>query len=108
MGSLADDLWRKLKNIKLELLQLKQRKRASTTSKYYIYKVSGDTFYSSWLIEYKESSQPIVSEVLSYYDTSLGTPNNNQQYIFSFSQASAELTVLSTREIIRVTGIASA
>lgn len=106
MVGLANDLWRKLKNIKLELLQLKQRKRASTTSKYYIYNVSGDTYYNAWLIEYKDGIQPIVTEVLSYYDTSLTTPSNNQQYIFSFSQASAELTVLSTREIIRVTGVA--
>lgn len=105
MVGLANDLWRKLKNLKIELLQLKQRKRASTTSKYYIYKVSGDTYYNAWLIEYRDGNQPIVTEVLSYYDTSLSTPSANQQYIFSFSQASAELTVLSTREIIRVTGV---
>lgn len=107
MGSLANDLWRKLKDIKIELLMLKQKKRASTLSKYYTYKVSGDTYYNAWLIQYKDGVQPIVTEVLSYYDTSLSAPNNSQQYIFSFSQASAELTVLSTREIVRVTGVST-
>lgn len=105
MGSLADDLWRRLKNLKLELLRLKQKKRAGTTSRYYTYKVFGDNYYNAWLITYENGNQPIITEVLSYYDTSLSTPSNNQQYIFSFSQASAELTVLSTRKITRVNGI---
>lgn len=105
MGSLANDLWQRLKNLKLELLQLKQKKRASTTTKYYIYKVSGDEFHNAWLIQYEDGSQPIVTEVLSYYDTSLSAPSGNSQYIFSFSQASAELTVLSTRKIAKVSGL---
>jgi len=102
---LYDEFITRLKNYKRELLQLKQVKRASTNSKYYTYSVSGDTFYSAWLVTYKAGDQPIVSEVLSYYNTSLSVPSGNQQYIFSFSQASAQLTVLSTREIQSVVGI---
>lgn len=102
---IADNYYEKLKNFKRELLRLKQTKRASTNSVYYIYKVSGDNYYNAWRINYASGDQPIVTEVLSYYDTSLAAPNGNQQYIFSFSQASAELTVLSTRKITSVVGI---
>ena len=97
--------WQELKNMKRELLNLKQVKRASTTSKYFVYNVSGDQWYTSWLISYKDGTQPIITEVLSYQKTSLSSPVGNEQYIFSFAQASAELTVLSTREIISVEGI---
>lgn len=103
--AIADDMWKKLKTLKLELLQLKQKKRASTTSKYYIYNLSGDTYYNIWEITYDNSTQPIVTEVLSYYNTALATPTGNTQLIFSFAQASAQMTVLSTRKIISVRGV---
>ena len=105
MASLTDTLQIRLKGYKRELLNLKQVKRASTNSRYFIYKVTGDQVYYSWLITYADGDQPIITEVLSYYDTSLSAPATNQQYIFSFSQASAQLTVLSTRQIESVVGI---
>lgn len=105
--AIGDDMWKRLKTLKLELLQLKQKKRAGTTSKYYIYELSGDIYYNIWEIVYEESSQPIITEVLSYYDTALATPTGNKQLIFSFAQATAQMTVLSTRKIISVTGIRS-
>lgn len=106
MSLAYDDFYKRLKGYKQELLQLKQVKRASTNSKYYIYKASGDNLYFTWLVTYKDGDQPIIAEVLSYYDTSMSAPSGNQQYIFSFAQASAELTVLSTREVQSITGIA--
>ena len=105
--AIGEDMWKRLKILKLELLQLKQKKRASTTSKYFIYKLSGDVYYNIWEIVYEDSSQPIITEVLSYYDTALATPVGNKQLIFSFAQATAQMTVLSTRKIISVTGIRS-
>ena len=101
----AEELWQKLKGFKRELLNLKQSKKVSTNCKYFIYKVSGDTTHYSWKITYKAGSQPIISEVYSYYTTSMSVPSGNEQYIFSFSQESAELTVLSTREIQSVVGL---
>lgn len=102
---IAEELWQKLKGFKRELLNLKQSKKVSTNCRYFIYKVTGDTVHYSWRITYEEGMQPIISEIYSYYDTSLTVPVNNQQYIISFSQASAELTVLSTREIKNVVGL---
>ena len=102
---IAEELWNKLKSFKREILNLKQSKKVSTVCKYYTYKVSGDTLHFSWLITYKAGNQPIISEVYSYYNTSLSVPSSNQQYIFSFNQASAELTVVSTREIQSVVGL---
>jgi len=102
---IAEELWNKLKSFKREILNLKQSKKVSTVCKYYTYNVSGDTLHYSWLITYKTGSQPIITEVYSYYNTSLSVPSSNQQYIFSFNQASAELTVVSTREIQSVVGL---
>lgn len=102
---IAEELWRKLKGFKKELLNLKQSKKVSSNNKYYVYKVSGSTLHYAWRITYEDGEQPIVSEVYSYYNTSLTVPVNNQQYIISFSQASMELTVLSTRKIVSVVGL---
>lgn len=101
----AEELWNKLKGFKKELLNLKQVKKVGTNCRYFIYNVSGDTTHFAWRITYKDGTQPIISEVYSYYTTSLTVPVGNQQYIISFSQASAELTVLSTREIESVVGL---
>ena len=102
---IGEELWKKLKGYRQELLNLKQVKRVSTNSRYFIYNVTGDDPHSAWLITYKDGNQPIISEVLSYYYTSLTAPSGNQQYIISFSQASAQLTVLSTREVESVVGL---
>lgn len=102
---IAEELWAKLKGFKRELLNLKQSKKVSTICKYYIYNVSGDDAHYSWLVTYKSGTQPIISEVFSYYQTSMTVPTGNQQYIISFMQASAQLTVLSTREIESVVGL---
>lgn len=102
---IAQELWHKLKSYKIELQALKQFKKASTNSRYYIYKVDDDSTHTAWLITYEAGNQPIITDVLSYYDTSLGSPSNNQQYIFSFSQATAQLTVFSTRPIVSVVGL---
>lgn len=103
----GDELVRELKSLRQEILNLKQVKRASTNSRYFIYKVEGDAQYFSWEITYADGDQPIVSEVFSYQQTALSSPVGNKQYIFSFAQASAELTVLSTREILDVVGVDS-
>ena len=102
---IADVFWRRLKRLKQELLNLKQLKKANCASKYYISSTSSGTYYNTWRITYKAGSQPIISEVLSYQDTSLSAPVGNQQYIFSFSQTTNTITVLSTREVISIEGI---
>ena len=101
---ISDELWRKIKNLRQEILNLKQVKKANCASKYYIYEVSGD-YYNSWLITYKTGTQPIIAEVFSYADTSMSAPNGNQQYVFSFSQTISDLTIFSTRGIDSVVGI---
>lgn len=101
----AEELWNKLKNFKREILNLKQSKKVGTLCRYNMYKLSGDTFHYAWRITYKNGEQPIITQVYSYYQTSLSAPSGNTQYIFSFSQASAELTVFSTREIDSVVGL---
>lgn len=105
MADLKNTLQIKLNGYKQELLNLKQIKRASTNSKYYSFTVNSAQTYTSWLITYADGDQPIITEVLSYYDTSLSAPFGNQQYIFSFAQVSSQLTVLSTRQIINVVGV---
>ena len=100
-----DEMWRELKRMKQEILNLKQIKKASSASKYYVFTESSSNYYNYWKITYKDGSQPIISEVLSYSDTSLSAPNNNVQYLFSFSQAITEITILSTREILNIEGI---
>lgn len=102
---IAEELWYKLKQFKREILNLKQSKKVGTLCRYNIYNVSGDTTHFAWLITYKDGEQPIITQVYSYYQTSLTAPSGNQQYIISFSQASAELTVFSTREIESVVGL---
>lgn len=102
---IAGEMWAKLKGFVRELRNLKQSKKVGTANRYYSYKVSGDTMHTAWLVTYKDGDQPIISEVFSYYDTSLTAPVGNTQYIISFSQASAELTILSTREIASVVGL---
>lgn len=96
---ISQKAWQELNAIKQEVLDLKQIKKASSASKYYISTGSSSTYHNYWLITYKAGNQPIISEVLSYSDTALSAPSGNQQYLFSYSQVISSVTVLSTREI---------
>lgn len=97
--------WSEIKSVKQEVLDLKQIKAAACASKYYIFTENSGSYHNNWLIKYKDGNQPIISEVLSYSFTSLSAPLNNQQYLFSFSQAITSLTILSTREIESIQGL---
>lgn len=102
---ISNELWRKYKSLKQELLDLKQFKKANCASKYFTHTESGGTYYTIWRITYKDGSQPIIAEALSYAFTSLTVPSGNVQYLFSFSQAITSVTILSTREIESMVGI---
>ena len=102
---ISDELWRKFKTMRQEILDLKQLKKASCASKYYEYNVNTFNYYNAWKITYKSGNQPIISEVLSYADSSLSVPVGNIQYLFTFSQAITDITILSTREIESVEGV---
>lgn len=104
--SMADQLWRDLKTLKQEILDLKQLKKANSVSRYYVYKVEMDAdYHSDWKITYKDGSQPIVAEVLSDATNSLSTPSGNVQYLFTYGHMSSNITILSTREIESVEGL---
>ena len=92
-------MWKKLKKLKQELLDLKQIKKANCVSKYYTHTVSPNQYYNAWLITYKSGSQPIIAEILSYQDSALSVPVNNSQYLFIYSQIVDDFTILSTREV---------
>lgn len=102
---ISQKFYREINELEQELLALKQIKRASSASKYYIKTASSGDFHTSWLITYKAGTQPIISEVLSYSDTALSSPSGNQQYLFSYSQVISSVTVLSTREIESIVGL---
>lgn len=102
---ISNELWRRIRHMKQEILDLKQVKKANSASKYYQFTTSGNEYYNTWLITYEAGTQPIITECLSYTDTILSAPSGNTQYIFSFSQATDAITVLSTRKILSVTGI---
>jgi hypothetical protein len=97
--------YQELNNLEQEVLDLKQIKQASSASKYYSKTGSSGSYHNYWRITYKDGTQPIISEVLSYSDTALSTPVGNQQYLFSYSQATTSVTVLSTREIDSIIGL---
>ena len=101
---IANELWKKLKTMKQELLNLKQIKKANCASKYYTYTVSGQNYFY-WKITYKNGSQPIIAEVFSDAITSLSSPSGNTQYLFFYSQYPASITVFSTREIQSIVGM---
>lgn len=101
---ISNDLWRKFKNMKQEILNLKQIKKANCASKYYVKTFSGENYFN-WQITYKDGSQPIVAEVLADAAVSLSSPSNNKQYLFFYAQYAATVTVLSTREIESIVGI---
>lgn len=101
---ISNELWRKIKNLRQELLNLKQIKKANCASKYFIYTLSGDSYFY-WKITYKDGSQPIIADVFSDAITSLSTPSGNIQYLFFYAQYPASITIFSTREIESVVGI---
>ena len=104
--NISDEMWRKFKNMRQEILDLKQSKKASCASKYYTFtQGAGGNYYNVWLITYKAGDQPIISEVLSYSNSSLSAPSGNQQYLFTFSQSVSSITILSTREVDSIVGI---
>lgn len=104
--SMADQMWRELKTLRQEILDLKQVKKANCESKYYVYEVDmGSEYHSDWKITYKDGEQPIVAEVLSDATNSLSTPSGNVQYLFTYGHMSSNITILSTREIESVEGL---
>lgn len=98
---IASEMWKKFKNMKQEILNLKQIKKANCASKYYTYTVSGQYYYN-WQITYKAGDQAIIAEVYSDAITSLSATSNNKQYLFFYAQYPASITILSTREILSV------
>ena len=100
-----NEMIQKLKYLNNEIHNLKQAKKAASDIKFYTFTVSGGNYYT-WLITYEDGSQPIITEVFSGIDTTLSAPNNNTQYIFGYSQYITDMTILSTRKIISVEGIA--
>ena len=101
---ISNEAWRKFKNLKQELLNLKQIKKANCASRYYTYTLSGDQYFN-WRIVYKKGVQPIVAEVIADAAVSLSAPQNDTQYLFFYAQYPASITILSTREIESVVGI---
>lgn len=104
---ISKELWRKYKNMKQELLNLKQIKKANCASKYYVktYTPSENT-PNKYQITYKAGTQPIIAEALTDGQTSLATPVGNTQYLFVYIQYRADITILSTREIESIVEIA--
>jgi len=96
---ISKELWRKYKNMKQELLNLKQIKKANCASKYYITTYEPSVYTTKYQITYKSGIQPIIAEALSDGQTSLATPVGNTQYLFFFAQYKADITILSTREV---------
>lgn len=98
---ISNELWKKLKNLKQELLNLKQIKKASSASKYFISTVSAPS--SSILkITYKSGTQPIITEALTDASIAFSTPSNNIQYLSTFTQYASKITIFSTREIDKI------
>lgn len=101
---ISEEMWKKIKTMRQEILDLKQTKKASCASKYFYYN-EPTTYYQIYKITYKTGTQPIIAEVLSYAQTSLTVPSSNIQYLFIFSQVVTSFTILSTREIDKVEGV---
>ncbi len=98
---ISNELWRKYKNLKQEVLNLKQIKKASCASKYYRFEASAPQ--SSILkITYKSGTQPIISEALTDASVAFSTPSGNTQYLSTFTQYASKIVIFSTREIEKV------
>lgn len=104
--NISNEMWRKFKNLKQEILNLKQIKKANCASAYYEFEIPMlSTYYSNWRIYYKAGSQPIVAEVISDAACALSSPLNDTQILFTFSHWSSTIKILSTREIDHVEGL---
>ena len=104
--SMSDQLWRDVRHLKQEILDLKQVKKANCASRYFVYEVEmGDEYYADWKITYKDGNQPIIAEVLSDATNALSSPAGNIQYLFTYSHMSSTIIILSTREIEKVEGV---
>lgn len=95
---ISDEMWKKMRRMKNELLDLKQIKKASCVSRYYTKTI---TQPNSMIIKiyYKSGSQPIITEAISDAATAFSAPSGNVQYMSSFSQYATEIILFSTREI---------
>lgn len=95
---ISNELWKKIKAVKQELLDLKQIKKASVASKYFTTTVSQP---QSMVIKitYNDGNQPIITEALTDASVAFSTPVGNVQYMSTFSQYASEITLFSTREI---------
>ena len=96
-----DELWRKIKRLRQEVLNLKQVKRVGTTTKFYSYSISEVTSMTV-KITYKAGNNPILTDVLGDISGALSSPVNNEQYFFLYTQYYASMMIVSTREILRV------
>ena len=101
---ISNEMWKKIKTLKQELLDLKQTKKASCASKYYEKTISQP---ASMVIRitYKSGSQPIITEAVTDAAVAFSTPSGNTQYMTTFSQYASEIVLFSTREIDSVTEV---
>lgn len=101
---ISNEMWKKLKSLKQELLDLKQVKKASSASTYY---TSTITQPNSMVVKivYKDGSQPIITEALTDASVAFSTPSGNVQYMSSFSQYPSKVVLFSTREIESVEAV---
>lgn len=95
---ISNEMWRQLKVMKQELLDLKQVKKASSVSRYYSKTVTQPESLVL-KITYKAGNQPIITEAMTDASTAFSTPINNTQYLSTFSQYATEIVLFSTREI---------
>lgn len=102
-----NEMWRKFKNMKQEILNLKQIKKASCASIYYEYtlELRNSDWHYDWQIFYKQGKQPIVAEIVSDAYSILSTPQNDMQYLYIYVQYETTLKIFSTREIDKIVGL---
>lgn len=102
-----NEMWRKFKNMKQEILNLKQIKKASCASIYYEYtlELRNSDWHYNWQIFYKQGAQPIITEIVSDAFNVLSSPANDSQYLYIYVQYETELKIFSTREIDRIVGL---
>lgn len=93
------NLQKEILRLEKELLALKQTRRLPSMLYSYSYSV-GTITPSRYLVTYASGSQPIISEFVSYATITPGQISGNTQYIWAFSQSSASLTILSTRQVL--------
>ena len=101
---ISDEMWRQLKTMRQEILDLKQTKKASCASKYFL-KTVIQPESMVLKITYKAGTQPIITEALTDASTAFSTPNGNIQYLSTFSQYASEIILFSTREILKIEGV---